>query len=369
LFKDYKTMLCAQVIECWCGLSKHEVYTTYELNDSSSVMQLPNLVEKSSVQLESLMYGSGGDSELTQASSCSQASFMPYDAEVSGGSSLDQIQDAAPTDTSRAESILFHPRFAAGQVFTPELWGAMLGRMFYMPAIIELVEALVIPHRRGQVAAIWQIRVPSFFCSLTFSELLSTMVLGGWDSHQEMTPDTPSAELQDMGPAVPLALYRPRDDFGPNSTAHAKNEDMAQGTGGHNFNILGPPPGTKLRSGDWVMVLASRQFGLRAHSLGLLRGSGTEAPDLDESSEASEAPANSTSRRSSRSNSNCGADGHSDRMHGVRSGPSSEYQPTALHPPSSPPPTMGNTRSLPQGGTAVRRHSFTNTSRRPLCTR
>merc|ERR1712232_1174403 len=38
------------------------------------------------------------------------------------------------------DSVLFHPRFAAGQVFTPELWGVMLGRMYHMPAVIEIVE-------------------------------------------------------------------------------------------------------------------------------------------------------------------------------------------------------------------------------------
>merc|ERR1712113_643294 len=58
------------------------------------------------------------------------------------------------------ESVLFHPRFAAGQVFTPELWGVMLGRMFYMPAVIELVEGLSMPHRRGQSAYPWQVRIP-----------------------------------------------------------------------------------------------------------------------------------------------------------------------------------------------------------------
>merc|ERR1719240_1372906 len=67
-----------------------------------------------------------------------------------------------------AESILFNSRFAAGQVFTPELWGSMLGRMFYMPAIIELVEALVMPNRRGQTAFPWQFLVPPGYVGKTF---------------------------------------------------------------------------------------------------------------------------------------------------------------------------------------------------------
>merc|ERR1719382_813660 len=76
------------------------------------------------------------------------------------------------------DSIIYNPRFAAGQVFTPELWGIMLGRMFYMPAVIELIEALLMPSRREQNAYTWQVRIPSAYEGRPFLELLGDLALG-----------------------------------------------------------------------------------------------------------------------------------------------------------------------------------------------
>merc|ERR1719221_570988 len=52
IYQDARVVLCAQVLECWCGISKHEIYTTYELQVSSSVKNLPELMAKPAVTLE-----------------------------------------------------------------------------------------------------------------------------------------------------------------------------------------------------------------------------------------------------------------------------------------------------------------------------
>merc|ERR1711976_836243 len=110
---------------------------------------------------------------------------------------------------------MFNPRFAAGQVFTPELWGVMLGRLFYMPALIELVEAIVMPHRRGQVAFSWQIQVPEQFAGVAFSKLFHTLATGdGEDFLVEPEDDG----LTPDGPAIAVAIYRSRDDIGPEAS-------------------------------------------------------------------------------------------------------------------------------------------------------
>jgi len=305
IFKDYQVMLVAQELECWCGISEREVYTTYELQDSRSVRYLPFLICRSATQLEDVLEEAvreGASSRIVHAATVpeeSDGSDLPGRAGRNSEQVFARVASESPggnQDVTRGgyeESVLFHPRFAAGQVFTPEIWGAMLGRAFYNPAIIETVEALVMPHRRGQAAFPWQIRVPPAYVGHHYSELVKDMALGGWDkgAGKSQAPSEPGAPrrfsmagLEDPpsststnyirqpleGPAVPVALYRVRDDIAKNSFM---DSTLAQGTGGHNYNILAPPPGTKLRAEDWVLVIGSHRFGRKVFNLGLLRGS------------------------------------------------------------------------------------------------
>jgi len=298
VFKDFQVMLVAQELECWCGISEREVFTTYELQDSRSVRHLPLLMSKPSVQLQDYL-----EEQKTGAnwisSDDSAEEFEDSFEETPVAALLSEYGACDPTTRGGLEeSVLFHPRFAAGQVFTPEIWGSMLGRAFYNPAIIETVEALVMPHRRGQRAFPWQIRVPAPYVGQPYSELVKDMALGGWETgppgiFEVRNPDQPrrfsNAGLEEPpepagsgngmyirqppeGPAVPIALYRSRDDIGYPSQ-EPLDSSMAQGTGGHNYIILAPSPDTKIRAEDWVLVIGSRRFGKKVFGMGLLRGS------------------------------------------------------------------------------------------------
>jgi hypothetical protein len=228
---------------------------------------------------------------------CSGMRNMGTDSRQSSLSSdMDLAVEEGFRDTSD-ESIFFNGRFMAGQVFTPELWGAMLGRDFYMPATIELLEALLLPHVRGQSAFCWQIRVPPRYVNRPFSKLFKDLLLGGWDapdSHSHLhcasgdslnmvPPHCPakvperspgeegSLPVPPEGPVLALAIYRRRDDVA--LPAPRTQEDVAPGTGDKNYNILSPPANLSLRIQDWVLVLGSEQFRSKAQALGFLRGS------------------------------------------------------------------------------------------------
>jgi hypothetical protein len=223
------------------------------------------------------------------------------------------------------DSIMFDPRFAAGQIFSPELWGMMLGRMFYMPVVIEFIEALVLPVTRGQRVFPWQVRVPAKYIGRPFVDLLSDLASGvplerGGEGetlaenednpfHTSWSARSPGQRFAAHGPpAVAFALYRLRSDFIPSANSHAEEpvepasslggdgsflegsqqrmterdvtsqvdantHAMAEGIGGHHFMVLAPKGDTILRKGDWAIVLGGKRFGERTHENGLLRGS------------------------------------------------------------------------------------------------
>jgi len=205
------------------------------------------------------------------------------------------------------DSIMYHERFAAGQVFSPELWGMMLGRMFYMPAVIELIEALVMGDRRGQQAYPWQVRVPPKYIGRPFSELVLDLAHGVLLSQREDETRYTAEDIKEPRgpPTVPLALYRLNDDFDTSceacapmpsfssghtgiphrltavdvtASATANSRTLAEGTGGHHFVVSCPPHNMALRRGDWVVVLGGAIFGQRMHERGLLRGGTSPSP-------------------------------------------------------------------------------------------
>lgn len=319
LYRDSKVVLCAQVLECWCGISDREVFTTYELQDSTSVRILPKLMRKQAVDLDRLLlpscsadeyhssvHGDGSSKSLVAIQRLPEKDMVAYSERPLEVDSEDSRSQDYGT------SALFHPRFAAGQIFTPELWGAMLGRIYYMPAIIELIEALALPHVRGQAAFPWQIRVPPSYVGKEYSTLFLDLAMGYRPGARDVDPQPQrqsSSSLTDgptmdefrrrrrttlingvrlaskPRPAVCVALYRKRDvDTGWGEAGKSQvfqdsfepNPAVAQGTGGYNYTALAPSPDTILREQDRVLVLGSKGFGKHMHRRGLLRESRRE---------------------------------------------------------------------------------------------
>eukprot|EP00928_Gymnodinium_smaydae_P028274 TRINITY_DN21602_c0_g4_i3.p1 TRINITY_DN21602_c0_g4~~TRINITY_DN21602_c0_g4_i3.p1 ORF type:complete len:1284 (-),score=118.81 TRINITY_DN21602_c0_g4_i3:1663-5484(-) len=355
---DSRVVLTGQELECWLGSSPNVTFTAFELHDSASAIHLPRLRMKLASKDDAatcLAHACGlmrrqvsGNTEMSspKRGRVGLADMLdePQRA-LSGGSGADWddspsvfgddedderegpgIEDSGhrrrtvkeylmsfcgnSVEEKSHDSIMFHPRFAAGQVFSPELWGMMLGRMFYMPAVIELIEALVLPSRREQVSYPWQIHIPSSYIDLPFSELLTALTLGASMEDQDNSGGTEDggqpqrvtsnlfrfcspAESEPTGPpAVPIALYRLRADFSSGAAGplpEARNQEqqritaqnvtdqsrsIAESLGGHYFVMLAPQHDTRIRDGDWAIVLGGKHFGRRMHEKGLLRGSG-----------------------------------------------------------------------------------------------
>jgi len=302
---DYRVVLTGQELECWLGTSPNPTFTAFELHDSRSARHLPRLRMKAAIQSSAITNIASACIFRSQASFGTEFSCLDSPKTIGLRSESDDPPDSPTprmanrweeassvceedmeedekegpgiedsghrrrsvkewlqgffgrsTEEKSHDSILYHPRFAAGQVFTPELWGMMLGRMFYMPAVIELIEALVMPSRREQVAYPWQVRIPSSYIGLPFSQLLADLALGmpltdvgeeaeaqeddedergGKSPTESGTPQEREAQMRvgannrwaDGGrlcppglgqqpsgpPAVPIALYRLRADF------------------------------------------------------------------------------------------------------------------------------------------------------------
>lgn len=443
--KDMRAILCAHETECWCGISAKEIFATFELHEGISVNQLPKLYNRPISDVDELLQKHTSQSEGADSDSdsndlgCESADIRSSHVIISDNGAASLISkhtglSATAVKRSSSErgghvphedtkSTLFHSRFAAGQIFTPELWGVMLGQMYYTPAVIELVEALAMGHRKDQHAFPWQIRVPKKLVGQTLCVMFRAMVMGRFDrqcdeesktarrsstvsstpipeasqapasamvgiarqfqpptaaesdernpskgsidsssagrpsptfdlnggkqpsgepneSHSMVTigdisqisfEAAKSKELDDSllrnsseatfdskgddglpkrfsskdsngqpkigssgeatdngaqqprtstaGPAVPLALYRTRDDIGPEALITEHTSGTARGTGSYYYNILAPEPETVLRGTDWVLVLGSRRFGKRMARLGLLRsGMTADAP-------------------------------------------------------------------------------------------
>jgi len=275
--KDSRVVLCARMLECWGGVSKKEIFTTYELLDSNSVGDLPQLMVKPAVNLESFLAEKSMDEDAIKEEDEEEWEMV---GSPRGESSAHKTgMDAGMSCTRRSsdnllrssqvavESVTFNMRFAAGQVLTPEIWGCMLGRMYYNPAVIELSEALVMPQRRGQRAFPWQVRPPPRYIGRSYEELVVDLAMGSW-AQPETSARRPGAGGGEhmQGPVVAMALYRRR-------TEYFGSADAAEGTGGNHYLVLGPPGPVTVQETDWVLVLGSRRFGRKALQLGLLRGS------------------------------------------------------------------------------------------------
>jgi hypothetical protein len=138
-----------------------------------------------------------------------------------------------------------NPRFASGHVVTVNFLGEMLGREYYVPATMELLEALVMPARRGQPCIPFQAPVPRDLIGGTFGELF-----GRWVLADEGEGEMKKEERQSMMSALPFALYRPLFPEAPAGLRRALG-----------YVVSKPEADLILSGGDLVYVLAPAAWG------------------------------------------------------------------------------------------------------------
>lgn len=135
-----------------------------------------------------------------------------------------------------------HPRYLAGQYCSPDVFGTLLGRMYYLPATIELVEALALPTNLTQQSFIWQTSVPPEFMAKSYSEMLKEY-----------------STRKDSAAAIPVALFRMTQE----------KTDLS----GFPYVLTNPMPSTVLKQTDSVIWLGPSEFGRYMHKEGLLQAS------------------------------------------------------------------------------------------------
>jgi len=249
LFRDCRVVLCSQEIECWCGFSKHEVFAAYELQDSRSARHLPEPARGRRACLQEVLTQAehvyddveteaNGRTRRTMSNGTSVTAARSAAEEEEGDAAGDEVADEAVKD-----SILFNSRFAAGQVFSPELFGTMLGRMYYMPAIIELVEALLMPHVRRQKAFMWQMRVPPHYIGKEFGELFRDLSLGELGAREARSSRLGGGPRRGSSEVIQETSERETNESEADDTGRASGHDSRASAQGWNDapDALAPP--------------------------------------------------------------------------------------------------------------------------------
>eukprot|EP00928_Gymnodinium_smaydae_P039055 TRINITY_DN26773_c0_g1_i1.p1 TRINITY_DN26773_c0_g1~~TRINITY_DN26773_c0_g1_i1.p1 ORF type:complete len:1110 (-),score=83.92 TRINITY_DN26773_c0_g1_i1:167-3496(-) len=135
-------------------------------------------------------------------------------------------------DDLASEALKCEVQFMSGQVFTLSFLGEMLGREFYVPSTMELLQALIMPARRGQTSFPFLVSVPPAFEGQTFTQLFE-------------------AWAQAKDPAIPFSLYR-----------HFPASRIRYG-----YTVTNPSRDCVLRADDRVFVLASSAWGRRMQNV------------------------------------------------------------------------------------------------------
>lgn len=159
-------------------------------------------------------------------------------------SAVNDAMTLAPFSVSKTEELAerpdqdvqLHPRSLAGHVFTPDFFGSLLGRMYYFPATIEFVEAIVMPGQTGQNSFLWQTRVPKDLHDKSFLQLFMEYI------KRKQKPAAAAIALYRQSPSSPEASYI----------------------------VTNPQPNTILRFSDMVVWLGPEEFGMDMHQAGFL---------------------------------------------------------------------------------------------------
>jgi hypothetical protein len=129
------------------------------------------------------------------------------------------------------DSLRLERRFACGQVLTLNFVGEMLGREYYVPSAMQVLETMIMPVRKGQESMPFLVPIPKDLVGQTWGQLFVR-----WISDR------------DIAPAVSLGIYR--------SLEYDRDGAEACHVG---YVIAQPPPSHLLRKHDLVYVLTTSE--------------------------------------------------------------------------------------------------------------
>lgn len=162
-------------------------------------------------------------------------------------------------------SSISQPRYAAGRIFIPALFGALFAQSHSTPGIMELMEALTLPSRRGQVSYPFMLpaleRVAAEWIGKTYGELCESLLKNGLGVIL-------NTEKEGFTHVMPMGLYRRtveaklcNDDNLRESYSPPPPEPMGTAHQGINFVYTNPKGNVPLLPGDQVYVLACAEWG------------------------------------------------------------------------------------------------------------
>lgn len=171
----------------------------------------------------------------------------------------------AKPQLSNAESSISSPRFAAGRIFVPSLFGSLFANSYTTPGIMELIEAMVMPGRREQVSFPYMLpaleRIAVSWVGKTYGELVERLLTDGLGVEINEPGQTPMTAT-----ALPLGVYRKVVEAAePEGSLQACKvpAPLGKANQGMRFVYCNPDPGwgEVLLPGDQIYVLAPSAWG------------------------------------------------------------------------------------------------------------
>jgi len=177
--------------------------------------------------------------------------ITPLCAAVKGSSATDDAQDI-PSISS--------PRFAAGQIFVPSLFGALFAMSYTTPGVMELMEALVMPSRRGQNTFPFMLpaleRVATDWIGRTYGDLCDSLLSNGLGVQVDTGLNQTTTTY-----CLPLGLYRRAQEVAmyevePSTQVPPVPVPLGAAHQGMRFVYCNPEADVVLLPGDQVYLLA-----------------------------------------------------------------------------------------------------------------
>jgi len=186
-------------------------------------------------------------------------------------------------ETGSDESSISSPRFAAGRIFVPSLFGSLFANSYTTPGIMELIEGMIMPSRRHQTSFPFMLpaleRVAQNWIGKTYTELAAALFENGLGVQVQ----DENGLVAEYTHCLALGLYRRVSEVTkPEDYREAQETPAPLGKAhqGMRFVYCNPDAGDQgeiLLPGDQLYVIAPSEWGRRVNK----RAESAETDDLD----------------------------------------------------------------------------------------